>query len=62
MVSKIIESTQQRIDSLIAYMKMKIDDKDWHGVADAAMDIRDAEAEILGIRKAEQALGQENES
>ncbi len=30
---------------LIAYLKVKIDAQDWHGVADAACDLRVLEAE-----------------
>lgn len=32
------------IDVMIAYLLLKIKQKDWHGVADAAMDIREMEA------------------
>ncbi len=28
-------------DILIAYLEMKVWEEDWHGVADAAMDLRD---------------------
>lgn len=35
---------EEKIQGLIIYMEQKIDDRDWHGVADAAMDIRDLEA------------------
>lgn len=34
---------------LIAYMKTAIDEQDWHGVSDAANDIREVDAEIRGI-------------
>ncbi len=33
-------------DKLVEYMKMKIDKEDWHGVADAAMDVRELEASM----------------
>ena len=31
---------------LIAYLKMKVDEEDWHGVADAAMDLREIDARL----------------
>jgi hypothetical protein len=31
---------------LIAYLKMKVVEEDWHGVADAAMDLREIEAQL----------------
>lgn len=31
---------------LILYMRMKVDLEDWHGVADAAMDLREIEAQL----------------
>ena len=33
---------QKRV--LVDYMQVKIEQEDWHGVADAAMDIREMEA------------------
>lgn len=38
-------SRKKRRRVLLKYMKMKVADKDWHGVADAAMDMRELEAE-----------------
>jgi hypothetical protein len=32
------------IEVMIAYLQLKIRQRDWHGVADAAMDIREMEA------------------
>jgi len=29
---------------MVAYLKLKVKQRDWHGVADAAMDIREMEA------------------
>lgn len=31
---------------MIAYLILKINDEDWHGVADAAMDLREIEAKL----------------
>lgn len=39
---------QVRRDVLIAYLKMKADQEDWHGVADAANDLRELDAEERG--------------
>ena len=41
---KIIEELNTSIDQMISYMKLKIEQRDWHAVADAAMDIREMEA------------------
>jgi len=32
------------IEVMVAYLKLKVKQRDWHGVADAAMDIREMEA------------------
>ena len=32
------------IEVMIAYLLLKLKQRDWHGVADAAMDIREMEA------------------
>lgn len=41
-----IRSTKEQLASHEAYMIQKIKARDWHGVADAAMDIREFEAEL----------------
>jgi hypothetical protein len=40
-----ISEIENRIRFMIAYMQVKIETKDWHGVEDAGSDIRDLEAE-----------------
>jgi hypothetical protein len=40
------DTLKSQIESLVAYMRIKIDQADWHAVADAAMDIRELEAKI----------------
>lgn len=35
---------------LIDYLKMKQDSEDWHGVQDAASDLRDLDSELDGLR------------
>ena len=45
--------TAHRIQ-LIGYLQLKVEQRDWHGVADAAMDIREVEAKhtvLLNVRE-----------
>lgn len=37
---------QERKKIYLEYLKMKIAEEDWHGVADCAMDLREIEVEI----------------
>jgi hypothetical protein len=39
-------TTQQQKETLVAYLRMKTDEQDWHGVADAAMDLRELEIKL----------------
>jgi hypothetical protein len=32
--------------TMIHYLQMKVNEQDWHGVADAAMDLRELEVEL----------------
>jgi len=34
---------------MVQYLTLKVVEEDWHGAADAAMDLRDIESEIKGI-------------
>ena len=36
-------------ETLIAYLKMKVEQADWHGVSDAANDLRVLEASMVGL-------------
>lgn len=47
-----LEQLEQRKAQMVQYLLLKVDEQDWHGVADAAMDIRDIESEKLGYEKA----------
>jgi hypothetical protein len=49
-VNKAIGDLNKEIDGLTDYMKLKMQQRDWHGVADAAMDIRELEAQILILK------------
>lgn len=31
---------------MVEYLKLKVEEQDWHGVADAAMDLREIEAKL----------------
>lgn len=47
MTAKISEaSLHVRRARMIDYLKLKIDEHDWHAVADAAMDLREIEAQL----------------
>lgn len=48
-----INETNQAIKSLTAYLLTKVELKDWHAVADAAMDIRELVAKIEVYRELE---------
>lgn len=41
-----IDKLTTRRKRMVDYLLLKVDEADWHGVADAAMDIREIEAEI----------------
>lgn len=52
-----VDHRQQRIDFLdelrpvlMRYLKAKFDAEDWHGVQDAASDLRDLDCELDGLR------------
>lgn len=47
-MAKLPTATQlnQLREELISYMRMKITHEDWHGVADAAMDLREVDAKL----------------
>lgn len=34
---------------MVAYLRTKLDAEDWHGVQDAASDLRDIDAELAGL-------------
>lgn len=40
---------KKRREGMIAYIILKINDEDWHGVADAAMDLREIDASIKAL-------------
>jgi hypothetical protein len=44
-------SLDNRLKLYEAYLLMKVQERDWHGVADAAMDIRELEAQRRLLEK-----------
>lgn len=44
-------SLEEQYRAYITYLVMKVQLKDWHGVADAAMDLRELEAAHPELRK-----------
>jgi hypothetical protein len=44
-------SPRERWQRYLSYLEMKVFERDWHGVADAAMDIRQLEAEHPSLRQ-----------
>ena len=43
---KLTNSLLQTRNGLIAYLELKVKVGDWHGVADAAMDLREVDAKL----------------
>lgn len=44
---------QEERNRMIDYVKLKVNKEDWHGVADAAMDLREIDAKLSIISKKE---------
>lgn len=44
-----VQFLKRKRDVTIADCRMKLEGEDWHGVADAAMDLRDIDNEIDGL-------------
>ena len=47
------DQLEQQIGVLVDYIRLKIEQADWHGIADAANDIRVIEAQIKVIESIE---------
>lgn len=41
------QATINKINILKQYLRIKVDEEDWHGVADAAMDLRELQAQLV---------------
>lgn len=46
-----IKECEETIKEMIEYLLLKVKVKDWHAVADAAMDIREIESRIRTLRE-----------
>lgn len=42
---------RNKINVMEIYLSMKVDERDWHGVADAAMDLRELEAALREVSR-----------
>lgn len=42
--------------TMLDYLKLKIQEQDWHGVADCAMDLREMEAEQRTLEKVKNTM------
>lgn len=42
---------EERHDVMVAYLRCRLDEWDWHGVQDAASDLRELEARWPKLRK-----------
>jgi len=47
------QTLQEKLALMEEYLKLKMRERDWHGVADAAMDIREIEAQLKLLRELE---------
>ena len=52
-LSEAISVLKSRREIMRGYLSLKIEESDWHGVADAAMDLRDIESELKAFRAVE---------
>jgi hypothetical protein len=44
-----LQELANRRERMINYLKLKVEEEDWHGCADACMDLREIEAKISMI-------------
>lgn len=52
MIEKLVRLETQR-QTMVTYLLSKVEVSDWHGVADAAMDLREIEAKINLLKELE---------
>ena len=53
-------SYPERRQTLITYLRLKVEMEDWHGTADAANDLRELDAEERGLREGRNADGRQS--
>lgn len=46
-------NAKTRKQFMVEYLKLKVEEQDWHGVADAAMDLREIEVELQFTKELE---------
>lgn len=46
-----LEDLANRRATMISYLKLKLHEEDWHGVQDAASDLRDIDTEIATLER-----------
>lgn len=46
----LVEELQRQKKEMVEYLKLKLSIEDWHGVQDAASDIREIEAQLKVLR------------
>ena len=49
-VQGVLDILDRRRFTMIQYLDLKVKESDWHGVADAAMDLRDIESEVKAFQ------------
>lgn len=49
--SELVQLYTRRRSAMIAYLALKVEEQDWHGVADAAMDLRDIDAALAALEE-----------
>lgn len=47
-------SLKSRLERMRAYLLLKVEEEDWHGVADTAMDIREIVAQLDLLKELEE--------
>lgn len=50
LTDRIIELSKRRA-GMVGYLRLKVDVEDWHGVADAAMDLREIDAALAQLKE-----------
>jgi len=51
-----LQTLQSFKKRLVEYLKLKVEQEDWHGVSDAANDIREVDAKIAVLKEINDAL------
>lgn len=51
-----LQTLQSFKKRLVEYLKLKVEQEDWHGVSDAANDIREVDAKIAVLKEIKDAL------